>query len=56
MVIYPIINQVDSCQSCVCGHLTCDTKNILVIDDHVLIMTYDSLVMGSPRHQISDMT
>ena len=29
MALYLIVNQVDSCHGCVCGPLTCDTKDIL---------------------------
>ena len=46
MVLYLTINQVDSCHGCVCGLLTWDTKEILWMDDHVLIMTYKSPVTG----------
>ena len=43
---------VDSChvsRVCVCGHLTLDTKDILWMDDCVLIMTYGSLAMNSSK-------
>ena len=43
MVLYLIINQVNVCHSRVCGYLTRDTKDILWMDDYVLIMTYESL-------------
>ena len=33
------VNQVDSCHSCVCGPLNWDTKYILWMDDHVLMLT-----------------
>ena len=46
MVFYLTINQVDSYHGCVCSLLTFDTKDILWIDDCVLIMTYKFLVMG----------
>ena len=44
MVLYVIANQVDSCHACLCGPLTWDTKDILWMDDRVLIMTYWRLV------------
>ena len=48
MVLYLTINQVDSCHDCVCVPLTLYTKDILWMDDHVLIMTYKI-----PSHGIS---
>ena len=41
---------------CVCGPLTCDTEDILWMDDRVLIMTYKSLVMGYLKCHILDTT
>ena len=52
MVIYLTVNQVDSCHDCVCGPLTRDTKDILWMDDHVLIMTYKSLAAGYLKRHI----
>ena len=37
------MNQVESYHNCVCSPLTRDTKDILWMDDCVLIMTYESL-------------
>ena len=56
MVLYLTVNQVHSCHGCVCKPLTWDTKDILWMDDHVLIMTYESLVMGYLKRHISDTT
>ena len=44
MVLYLTFNQVDSCHGCICDPLTWDTKDILWMDDRILIMTYESLV------------
>ena len=55
MVLYLIVNQVDSCHGCVCGHLTRDTKDILWMDDYVLIMTYESLATRYLKRYIWDM-
>ena len=53
MVLYLTVNQVSSCHGCVCGPLTWDTKDILWMDDRVLIMTYESLVTGYlKRHEV----
>ena len=46
MVLYLTVNQVDPYHGCVCGPLTWDTKDILWMDNRVLIMTYESLAMG----------
>ena len=46
MVLYLTANQVDSCHGFVCGPLTLYTKDILWMDDRVLIMTYESLATG----------
>ena len=46
MVLYLTVNQVDSYHGCVCGPLTRDTKDILWMDDCVLIITYESLATG----------
>ena len=54
MVLYLTVNQVDSCNSCVCGPLTWDTKDILWMDDRVLIMTYESLATGYLKCHILD--
>ena len=54
MVLYLTVNQVDSCHDCVCGPLTWDTKDILWMDDRVLIMTYESLVPGYLKRHILD--
>ena len=56
MVLYLTVNQVDSCHGCVCGPLTWDTKDILWMDDRVLIMTYESLAMGYLKRHIFDTT
>ena len=56
MVLYLTVNQVDSCHDCVCGPLTWDTKDILWMDDRVLIMTYESLVTEYLKRHILDTT
>ena len=56
MVLYLTFNRVDSCHGCVCGPLTWDTKDILWMDDRVLIMTYKSLAMGYLKCHILDTT
>ena len=56
MVLYLTVNQVDSCHGCVCGPLTWDTKDILWMNDRVLIMTYESLDTGYLKRHILDMT
>ena len=56
MVLYLTINQVDSCHGCVCGPLTWDTRDILWMDDRVLIMTYKSLVTRCLKRHILDTT
>ena len=56
MVLCQIVNQVDSCYGCVRGPLTCDTKDILWMDNRVLTMTYKSLAKGSPKVHRLDMT
>ena len=56
MVFCQIVNEVDSCHGCVRGPLTWDTKDILRMDDRVLTMTYESLVMGSPKCHRLDTT
>ena len=56
MVLYLTVNQVDSCHGCVCGPLTWDTKDILWMDDRVLIMTYESLATGYLKRHILDTT
>ena len=54
MVLYLTVNHIDSCRGCVCGPLTWDTKEILWMDDHVLIMTYESLITGYLKRHILD--
>ena len=44
MVLNLFVNQVDSYDSFICGPFTRDSKDILWMDDHVLIMTYESIV------------
>ena len=54
MVLYIIFSQVDSCQGCIYGSLTLDTKDISKMDDHVLIMTHESLATRSLKCYILD--
>ena len=54
ILLYIIVNQVNSCHRCACGPLTGDTKDILWIDDHVVIITYESLVTRSLKYHILD--
>ena len=49
ILFYQIVNQIDSCYGYVHGPLTWDTKDILWMDDRILIMTYKSLAMTSPK-------
>ena len=56
MILCQIVNQVDSCHSCVRGPLTLDTKDILWMEDRVLTMTYESLATGSQKGHRLDMT
>ena len=56
MVLYLTVNHVDSCQGCICGPLTWDTKDILWMDDRVLIIPYESLAMGYLKRHILDTT
>ena len=56
MVLYLTVNQVDSFNGCVCGPLTIDSKDILWMEDRVLIMTYESLATGYLKRYILDMT
>ena len=56
MVLYLTVNQVDSCHDCVCDPLTWDTKDILWMDDRVLIMTYKSLATRYLKRHILDTT
>ena len=56
IVLYLTVNQIDSCHGCVCGPLTWDTKDILWMDDRVLIMTYESLATRYLKHHILDTT
>ena len=56
MVLYLTVNQVDSCHGCICGPLTRDTKDILWMDDRVLIMTYESLATRYLKRHILDTT
>ena len=39
MALYLIMNKFDLCHGYICGHLTSNTKNILWMNDFVLIMT-----------------
>ena len=50
MVLYLTVNQFNSCHGCVCGPLTRDAKDILWMDDLVLIMTRES--MRHTKHAI----
>ena len=56
MVLYLTVNQVDSCHGYVCGPLTWDTKDILWMEDRVLIITYKSLGTGYLKRHILDTT
>ena len=56
MVLYLTMNQVDSCQGCVCGHLTKDIQDILWMDGCIVIMTYEYITKESLTRQILDMT
>ena len=55
MILYQVINYVDSCHSSVCGPLTLDNKDILWMDNHILTMTYEFLVTRSPKYHRLDM-
>ena len=54
MVLYLTINQVDLCHSGVNYLLALDTKDILWMDDYILIMTYESFAIGSLKYHILD--
>ena len=56
IIVYLNVNQVDSYHGCVCYLLTWDTKDILWIDDRVLIMTYESPATGYRKCYILDRT
>ena len=56
MVLYRIVDQVYSCHGCVCGPLTWDAKDILWMDDRILIMTYESLAIRYLKRHILDTT
>ena len=56
MVLYITVNEVVSCHGCVCGPLTWDSKDILWMYDHFLIMTYESLATGYLKCHILDTT
>ena len=56
MILYLTVYQVDSCHDCVCGPLTLDTKDMLWMDDYVLIMTYESLATGYLNRHILNTT
>ena len=56
MVLYLIVSQVNPCHDFACGPLTWDTKDILWMDDHVLMITYESLATGSLKCHILDTT
>ena len=55
MVLYFTINNVDSSHGFICSHWTLDTKDILYMDDYVLILTNKSLATGSQKLHILDM-
>ena len=56
MVVCLTVNYVDSCHFCVCNPLTWDTKDILWMDERVLIMIYESLAKRSIKCCILDTT
>ena len=56
MVLHLIVNQVDSYHGHVFGPLTWDTKDILWMDAHILIITYEFLAIGSLKCHILDPT
>ena len=56
MILYLTINQVNSYHGCVYGSLTWDTKDILWMDDRVLIMTYEPLATWYLKRHILDTT
>ena len=56
IVLYLIFNLVYSYYSCVDGQMTWDTKDILWMDDNILIMIYEFLTMESKKYHILDMT
>ena len=45
MVLYLTINQVDSCHGCICGTLSGDAKDILLMDHFILVIIYKSLAV-----------
>ena len=49
IILYLVVNQVESCYGCVRGFSTWDTKDTLWMDDRVLTMTYESLATWSLR-------
>ena len=54
ILLYPTINQVDSCYGYVPGPSTSNTKDTLWMDDHVL--TYKSLATRFPKCDRLDTT
>ena len=40
MVLYVTVNKIDSCHDYTCGPLTRDTKDIMQMNNYVLIVTY----------------
>ena len=56
MILYLNFNQVDLCHDCVCGPLIGDTKDILWMDDRVLIIIYEYLAMRSLKRYMLDTT
>ena len=56
MELFLIINQLDSCLDCVYDPLTRDTKDILGMDDCVLIITHESLAKGFLKCHILDIS
>ena len=56
MILYLVFNQIDLCHGYVFGSLTRDTKDILWMDDCVLIITYESLATKSLKYHKLDMT
>ena len=52
MVLYLTVNQLDSCHGYICGPSTRDTKDILWMDDRVLIINYESLATRYLKHHM----
>ena len=55
MVLYLTVNRVDLCHGYVYGALTWDIKDILWMDDHVLIMSHKFLATKSSKYHILGM-